>query len=84
MKFITTCYELIYFPAWAGGKSFLAEVYYKHPKAYNILNDYINTWTKEGNVTQEEINDFLWFHAEDYLRDIDGFNYDEDCWEYGE
>lgn len=84
MKYVQECYELIYFPAWSGGKKFLCDLYYNHPKAYNILNDYINTWTEKEALTCTEVNDFLWFNAEEFLRNIDGFNYDEDCWEYGE
>lgn len=83
MKYVTICYELAGFPAWSGGRMFLDEVYSKRPKAYNILNNYINTWTEETNVTKEDINNFLWFYAEDYLRNVHGFNYDKDCWEYG-
>lgn len=55
------------FPAWAGGEEWLDVFTEQGEEVINYLNEYLDTWTESKNLTETEINDFLWFDAYELL-----------------
>ena len=63
--------ELEYFEAWSGGKGVLNAIK-EHDRSLEIfetLEEYINMGNELEPVTETQVNDFLWFDAEDIIMD---------------
>lgn len=54
--------ELRNFQAWGGGQAVLFSLY---GDAY----DFLEAWSEEFPLAETDINDWLWFECEDYLRE---------------
>lgn len=65
--------KLMNFSAWAGGKSVLETL---QGDAYENASDFLESWSEEFPLTETDINDWLWFECEDWLRDECGMNLD--------
>ena len=65
--------DLLNFPAWAGGKTWLSEI--EKSGKENEVFEYLEEIFPEG-ATDTEINDTLWF--DDNLHDICAENEEED------
>lgn len=61
------------FDAWVGGKDVLKALC---GDAYLCASDYLESWSEQDNITETDINDWLWFECEDWLRDECGMNLD--------
>lgn len=70
---ITVETTLANFYAWSGGETVLKEL---DGKAFDIIENFIDEWSDENQLTETDINDFLWIDAEDYLREEHGLNLD--------
>lgn len=65
--------ELRNFQAWGGGKAVLEALL---DDAYENASDHLEWWSEEVALTETDINDWLWFECEDYLREECGMNLD--------
>lgn len=70
---ITVETTLSNFEAWSGGETVLNEL---AGESFDIIENFIDEWGDENQLSETDINDFLWFDAEDYLRDEHGLNLD--------
>lgn len=57
---VDTC--LSDFHAWSGGKTVLSELV-DHPEAYDYIENIIDEMSTFSNMTETDVNDFLWFDA---------------------
>ena len=61
--------ELEYFEAWSGGLQVLNAIK-EHDRSlemFEALEEYINMGNELEAVTETQVNDFLWFDAEDII-----------------
>ena len=65
--------KLFNFDAWAGGKDVLEALC---GNAYETVSDYLESLSYEIELTEGEINDWLWFECEDWLHEECGMNLD--------
>lgn len=70
---ITVETTLSNFEAWSGGETVLNEL---AGESFDIIENFIEEWSDENQLTETDINDFLWFDVEDYLREEHGLNLD--------
>lgn len=56
-----------------GGETVLNEL---AGESFDIIENFIEEWSDISRLTETDINDYLWFDAEDYLRDEHGLNLD--------
>ena len=78
MKFMVEC-SLADFNAWAGGKATLDDLR-RHQEAYDYIESFINEWTYGNNVTDTDVNDFLWFEVYDMLAEAGLYDNENDVW----
>ena len=74
--------ELKHFNAWAGAVSVLETL---DGESYEIAEQFLEQWKEffQDEPTDTDINDWLWFECEDFLREdynlnLDGTPYDEE------
>lgn len=78
MKYTTNC-TLDEFNAWSGGATALDELR-QHPEAYAYISDMLDDMTECSEMTETDINDFLWFELDDVLQDAGYYDVDSDEW----
>lgn len=50
----------------------------EHPSAFNFINETIAEWSQCKQLTDVDVNDFLWFEALDLLANEGYYDVDED------
>lgn len=58
------------FRAWSGGLTNLEELK-SHSDAFNYIEVFLEEWCSCDNVTDTQINDFLWFEMYDRLEEAE-------------
>lgn len=61
------------FGAWGGAEYRLFKL---DGKALELANECLAEWSECGCLTEGDVNDWLWFECEDWLRDEYGLNLD--------
>lgn len=64
------------FRAWSGGLTNLNELKC-HPNAFSYVEQFLEEWSQCDNITDTQINDYLWFEMYDMLEEAGFVN--EDC-----
>ncbi len=65
------------FDAWSGGLTRLEELK-NHQKAFDYIEAFIEEWSSCDNITDTQINDFLWFEMYDMLEEAEFVNEDHE------
>lgn len=73
--------ELLCFEAWGGAAVRLKELF-KHDTAYQFISNLLEEWCETENVSDIQINDYIWFQMDEDLAEM-GY-LDPETYEYTE
>lgn len=71
--------SLYEFKAWSGGKTRLDELK-QHPAAFDAIEDLLEQMTQEREMTETDINDYLWFELDDELEELGYYDTQDGKW----
>lgn len=67
MRYYVEC-ELSGFEPWSGAVAVM-DALRENAEAFEAVESFIEEWSEVSNLTETDVNDFLWFECSDWLWD---------------
>lgn len=68
--YIKKLIDLENFEPWSGAIDYYNALMNSEPYVINEVTDYLEEWAYSENITETQLNDFLWFELDDFLADL--------------